>query len=128
MSRLLKLLHAKNFWRGYYKPMTVIYVFTPVLIASRLGLSELLAPNSTQAINLFSMRIYGTAFLVFYIALLATRKLKDKRFLIFVLAVGSCLYFTLGYDVWPILTSMTWNFICAFILFVEAGKVNDRHK
>ena len=128
MSRLLKILHAKNFWRGYYKPMTVIYVFTPVLIASRLGLSNLLAPNSTPSIDLFETKVYGLAFLVFYIGLILSDIFKAKTLRFIAVSFGSCLYATLGYDVWPILTSMTWNFICAFILFIEAGKVNDRRK
>jgi hypothetical protein len=107
----------------YYKPMTAIWIYTPVLALSRLGITNLFAPNTSPAINLIDERLYGVLFTLFLAVLCTSNWLHYRNLKISILSIGAGLFAMLAVDVYPVFTSMTWHGICAGILFIESGRV-----
>ena len=111
--------------RNLYRPVTIVWIITPVVIASRLGLSDFLDPRNSSAINVLDMRAYGFALLAFLIGAILGKKLNSRTLTQLSYSIGFAAYATLSYDVFPILTAATWYAICAAILIIESGKVRD---
>ena len=115
----------QKFSRNLYKPVTIIWVITPVVIISRLGLSDFLTPGNSVAINILDMRAYGIALLIFLIGAILGKKLDSRTLTQLSYSIGFATYATLSYDVFPVLTAAAWYAICAVILIIESGKVRD---
>lgn len=115
----------QKFSRNLYRPVTIVWVITPVVIASRLGLSDFLTPGNSAAINVFDMRAYGIALLIFLIGAILGKKINSGTLTKLSYSIGFSAYATLSYDVFPVLTAAVWYAICAVILIIESGRVRD---
>lgn len=124
MNRKTQRLY-KQTMRMLYRPITGVWIYTPVVAIYRLGLDQILTPGNNVAINLVQSRTYGILYMVLFVAMLYAVRTDKEWVKKLVLSYGCGLYAMNAFDVLPVLTAATWNFILALIMFFEYSGGNS---